>query len=101
MPLIHIPVGVAPCQVDDFPQDAERSCKGALHFRPASTKEITADELAHLRAAPQHKKLAARLCVVDVVVKAAPSQSVATPTPTPTPMPPAPMPVDPMSAGDS
>ena len=72
MPLIHIPVGVAPCQVDDFPKDAERSCKGALHLRPASTKEVTNDELAHLKTAPQHGKLAARLSVVEVAKKTEP-----------------------------
>jgi hypothetical protein len=77
MPLIHIPVGVAPCQVE-FPSEIkegtasrpfERSCKGALHLRPASTKQITDDELQYLKTAKQHAKLGARVSVIQVTKK--------------------------------
>ena len=74
MPLIHIAVGGPPCQVDDFPATVgqggklfERSCKGALHLRPASTKEITDDELRHLKNSKKHRALAARINVITVV----------------------------------
>lgn len=77
MPLINIPVGIAPCQIDDFPktvgkgEDAkpfERSCKGALYLRPASTKVVTQHELDHIKKHGDHKMLARRLVVVKVDV---------------------------------
>lgn len=76
MPLIHIGVGGPPCQVDDFPatvgQDQrpfERSCRGALHLQPASTKEITDDELNHIRLRKNHQALATRIRVISVAKK--------------------------------
>ncbi len=81
MPLIQVPVGVTPCQVDDFPAEVvegdgkkrpfERSCKGALHLRPATTRRVTADELGHLRKAKLHKDLGRRLLEVQVKTKEA------------------------------
>jgi len=77
MPLVSIPVGIAPCQIDDFPAEIgdgedkrpfERSCKGALFLRPASTKVLSNDELEFLRSAKQYRKLGARLLVVRVDV---------------------------------
>lgn len=81
MPLIQIPVGIAPCHIDDFPKEVgegkearpfERSCKGALHLRPASTKVLSQDELDWLKAgkgkAKRYAKLARRLTVVRVDV---------------------------------
>ena len=77
MPLINIPVGIAPCQIDDFPktvgkgEDAkpfERSCKGSLHLRPSSTKVVTQDELDWIKRHKEHKMLARRLVVVKVDV---------------------------------
>ena len=65
-PLIHVPVGVPPTQVEFPPEVKQRSCKGALHLRPASTKEITAEELAYLKADKKYAKLAARVSVVEV-----------------------------------
>lgn len=81
MPLIQVPVGIAPCHIDDFPQEVgegkearpfERSCKGALHLRPASTKVLSQDELDWLKSgkgkAKKYAKLARRLTVVRVDV---------------------------------
>ncbi len=50
----------------------ERSCKGALHFRPASTKTVTEDELKFLLSARQHKALAGKILRVEVVKKPPP-----------------------------
>lgn len=77
MPLVQIPVGIAPCQVDDFPEklgkgeDArpfERSCKGSLRLRPASTKVLTDDELKWLKEQKQWAHIGRRMYVVDVKV---------------------------------
>jgi len=77
MPLVQIPVGIAPCQIDDFPAEIgegenkrpfERSCQGALYIQPARTKVLSDDELAFLRTAKQHAKLGARIIVVRVDV---------------------------------
>lgn len=77
MPYVQIPVGIAPCQIDDFPatigegeekRQFERSVKGALYLRPASTRVMSDDELEWLRTAKQHKKLGARILVVRVDV---------------------------------
>lgn len=35
-------------QIEDFPDGCERSCNGAIHIRPNSTKMITVEELNHL-----------------------------------------------------
>ena len=48
MPTVQTPVGMLPFQVDDFGEGCQRSCKGALYFRPSSTRGITQDELDHL-----------------------------------------------------
>jgi hypothetical protein len=37
-------------QVEDFPEKAKRSRKGALHLRPGATLVVTRDELKHLEA---------------------------------------------------
>lgn len=77
MPLVQIPVGIAPCQVDDFPEkvgkgeDArpfERSCKGSLRLRPASTKVLTGDELKWLKEQKQWAHVGRRMHVVDVSI---------------------------------
>ena len=77
MPLINIPVGIAPCQIDDFPENVgkgkdavpfERSCQGALYLRPASTKVVTVHELDHIRQHKDHKMLTRRMVVVKVDV---------------------------------
>ena len=62
MPLVQFPSDIHPNQVDDFPEGSERSCKGALHIRPSSTKVLTKDELDHLQKA--HKPLVAKAHVV-------------------------------------
>jgi hypothetical protein len=48
--VVQFPAGAPPTQVDDFPPKTPRSCEGALHIRPKSTKKITSHEAAHLRA---------------------------------------------------
>lgn len=77
MPLVQIPVGIAPCQIDDFPLEVgegdekrpfERSCQGALYLQPARTKVLSGDELEFLRTAKQHQKIGARILVVRVDV---------------------------------
>ena len=77
MPLVQIPVGIAPCQIDDFPAEIgegenkrpfERSCQGALYIQPARTKVLSSDELEFLRTAKQYAKLGARILVVRVDV---------------------------------
>ena len=92
--MVHVPVGVPPCQVDDFPSEVKegtgtrpfkRSCKGALHLRPASTKMLTDDEVKHIKTAKQHKKLGSRLSVV-MVTRKPPGK----PPPKQQPLPPAP-----------
>ncbi len=80
MPLIQIPVGVIPCQVDDFPAETsaadgtktpfERSCRGALHFRPATTRRITQDEMDHIKGAKHHAALGKKIFEVKVAKKA-------------------------------
>jgi hypothetical protein len=48
--VFHVPASVGPRQVDGFPEGCERSRKGAIHLRPASTLVVTEGELAHLKA---------------------------------------------------
>jgi hypothetical protein len=47
--LVQFPAGVNVQQVDDFPPQTPRSCEGALHIRPQSTKKITPAEAKFLR----------------------------------------------------
>jgi len=71
MPIVQMPRGVSPVQVefvfkgkDAAKEEAsfERSVKGAIHFRPGCTKVITNDELAYIEK--NKKKLAVKLHVV-------------------------------------
>ncbi len=100
MPTIVVPASVTICQVDDFPtvvildekaakgekaakvktREFERTPRGkrkikggALHVRPASSLEVTDDELAHLEA--KHKKLLS-LCIVHRPKKPNPKTAV-------------------------
>ena len=76
MPLVQIPVGITPQQVDDFPTEVDdgkggarpfaRSCKGSLRLRPASTKVLTDDELKWLTEQKQWAHIGTRMNVVDV-----------------------------------
>jgi len=63
MPLVYVPLGTPPRQVDDFKGDCERSVKGALHFHPESTRIISKDELAHIKE--HHRDFGNRLVVID------------------------------------
>lgn len=97
MPLIQVPVGVTPCQVDDFPAEIsaadgskrpfERSCKGALHFRPATTRRITQDEMDHIKAAKHHAALGRKIFEVKVKMKPAAKAKVETVKSIPPPLP--------------
>lgn len=60
---VLIPATVDPIQIDDFPEGCERSCKGALHLRPSSTKMLTAGELGHLEK--KYKGVFARLQFIE------------------------------------
>ncbi len=79
MPMIQISRRGSPCQVDDFPEKAKRSCDGALYLRPGTARSVTEDELHHINATPVHAALAARITVMPepqkrvVVPKAKPS----------------------------
>jgi hypothetical protein len=82
---VQVPTGVAPQQVEGFPQDCVRSVRGSLHVRPG-TLELTEGELAHLRK--HHKDIARRLTVVTPKpvpppVKAAPAKPAPAPAPAP------------------
>ena len=105
MPLIQIPVGIAPFQVDDFPKEVvvdkgsglnrkfERSVKGALYLRPASTKNLTDGEWGHLK---KNYKVLARAHVVKVDVTEARSLK----KPKPKPKVPGPSPKTPTTSSD-
>jgi len=98
MPLIQVPVGIAPCHVD-FPvevttgeKDAkgkpvmrkmERSCKGSLYLRPASTRNLTDDELTWLRTNPEWKTIGMRLNVIKVKNVGGAVEAKVAPAPTP------------------
>lgn len=82
--LITVAVGADtyPVQIDDFPEGCERSCKGAVHFRPGALLQITAAELAHVQA--KHAGLAATLRVsVSSPVVDVPLRPIAPPMPYP------------------
>ena len=86
MPVVYITPAAPAVQVEDFPapkgKDAppfKRSCEGALHLRPGSTRVITADELGHIRK--NHKAVArfVRVLVEDKDIpakKAKPAKQV-------------------------
>lgn len=94
MPFVQFVVTALQCQVEDFPavvavegkdepRKFERSCEGALHVRPGSSTEITADELAHLR--DKHPKLYAACRVLATDEQLAASRRAPTePPPAPT-----------------
>lgn len=81
MLIVQVAHGIHPFQIDDFPAAAARSVKGALYFAPNTTKEMTADEWAHIQQ--KHAGSAASMRVI--VAEAAP------------PAPPAPLPAAPAS----
>lgn len=62
----------------------ERSVAGAIHFRPASTKQVTEDEWKFLKTAKQHRVFAQRLVEVQVTVV---PPMAAEPEPPPAPEP--------------
>ena len=64
MIMVQVPLGTMPCQVDDFPESAKRSKKGALHFRANSTVRLTEDEYNHVLNSPKHQGFGKRLLVV-------------------------------------
>jgi len=62
MHTVQIPKGVAPCQVEDFPEGCERSQKGALYFRPNGTMRLTEDEYKHVLKS--HPELGGKMLLV-------------------------------------
>ena len=62
MPVVQVSHSTQPYHIDDFKDGCQRSCKGALHFLPSSTKTITKSELEHVKEA--HKAFAKKLYVV-------------------------------------
>lgn len=84
--LVRFPAGLSPRQVDDFPKGTPRSCEGALHLRPSSTKTITPHEAAHLESLGigfQKLKKIAPPPAAGKVQAPAPAPVAAAPTPTP------------------
>jgi hypothetical protein len=103
MVVVQVPTGVSACQIE-FPEHqldkrgkpkldenkqpvpfGERSCLGALHLRPGSTKTITEPELEFIRASRPDLKL--RVIASDVKASApesAPSDDAAQTTVTTT-----------------
>jgi hypothetical protein len=80
MPDVQIQPTAAATQVEGFPDKVgekkfQRSCKGALHIRPGSTRVITADELGFIRK--HYPKLSRSIIVIasDDAIKAAAKQS--------------------------
>jgi hypothetical protein len=77
--LVRFPAGLSPVQVDDFPPKTPRSCKGALHIAPSSTKKITTHEAEHLtkKGIPftKIKKLAPKPPASEASTAAAPPES--------------------------
>ncbi len=81
--IVHVPRGLEPCQIDDFPEGCKRSVKGSLRLAPGIL-ELTEDEFKHLRK--HHKDLGRRLRMVNhdtVTPKAAPPPKVDPSTTTP------------------
>ncbi len=80
MPDVQILPSAAIIQVEGFPTTVgkkkfQRSCKGALHIRPDSTRIITVDELGFIRK--HYPKLARSVIVIatDNAIKTAAKQS--------------------------
>lgn len=44
MLIIHMPQGVSPFQVENFPKKCKRSAAGAIHLKPGATKILTENE---------------------------------------------------------
>jgi len=68
MPIIQMPRGVSPVQVEFIGKDAKeikRSCKGSLHLSSGCTKVITKEELLYIQT--NEKELFKRLHVVPLV----------------------------------
>lgn len=80
-----VPATVPACQIEGFPEAAERSIKGALHIKPASTMEVTADEWKHIRES--RKDVAAMLIEVPQAAPVKPAESKPEADPPPAPAP--------------
>jgi hypothetical protein len=94
MVLVHVKRGVPPFQVGDFGPDVERSCKGAIYFRPGTTASMTESEYEHIKS--KHPALLKRLSPpVAVHVRSktrgpsavAPKPRTTAPVPEPSPEP--------------
>jgi len=36
-------------QIENFPKNCSRSCKGSIHIKPGSTKMVTSDEMEYMK----------------------------------------------------
>lgn len=91
MYLIQILPNVRRQQLDDFPKDAKRSGKGgALHVKPG-TREVTEDELKHIR---KHHKDVSKCLVVLRKTEAPKAKAKPAPKPSNDPPPPPAAPAD-------
>lgn len=46
---VQVSKAACPFQIDGFPEDAQRSVEGALHFRPGALRSVTSDELKFIQ----------------------------------------------------
>lgn len=95
MLFVQFAVQAFQCQIEDFPAEVpvegkeprkfERSCEGALHVRPGTSAEITADEFAHIREKHPQTAMFMRVLLTEEQLAAsreAPTQPEAAAPPT-------------------
>lgn len=63
-----------PIQIDDFGSGIERSCVGAIHFRPGSVIDLTSDEYHHV------KSMHPEVCICSLESKATSPQTKRAPS---------------------
>lgn len=79
MPNVQIMPAAPAIQVEGFPKGSKdkpfkRSCEGALHLRPGSTRVITADELGFIRKNLPKLARFIRVITEDKAIKAVPAK---------------------------
>lgn len=47
--VVATPAAFLPVQIEGFPEDCERTRKGALHLRPATVENLSEGEVAHIK----------------------------------------------------
>ncbi len=68
MPIVQMPRGVTPVQIEIDKDVKKRTVKGAIHLTPGCTKVITDEELACIKK--KEPKVASKLHVVPIAKKA-------------------------------